>query len=307
MATAGARTLRVVSLLASATEVVCELGAGEMLVGRSHECDNPEWVKTLPALSRPTFDVGGSSLDIDRRVREKLAARLPLYEVDERALEALRPDVVLTQTHCEVCAVTPGNVGTLCRTQVATLATGTLAGIVEGFGAIARVLGREAQGAELAARCRATIDAVRARTRGLPRPRVACLEWIDPVFAMGNWGPEIVDAAGGEAVLASPGAHSTTTPWEAVVAADPDVLVMAACGFGVERTASEMHVIEARPGWKQLRAVREGRVFVADGNRFFNRSGPSAFESAELLAEMVHPAAFAPRHGGTWWRRWGRG
>jgi iron complex transport system substrate-binding protein len=121
---------------------------------------------------------------------------------------------------------------------------------------------------------------------------------------MGNWGPEIVDAAGAEAVLAMPGAYSITTPWEAVVDADPDVLVMAACGFGVERTASEMHVMAARPGWRELRAVREGRVFVADGNRFFNRSGPSAFESAELLAEMVHPGDFEPRHGGTWWRRW---
>jgi iron complex transport system substrate-binding protein len=133
---------------------------------------------------------------------------------------------------------------------------------------------------------------------------VACLEWIDPVFAMGNWGPELVEAAGGEPLLGRPGAHSTTTPWEAVVREDPEVVVMAACGFGVERTASEMHVMEARAGWRDLRAVREGRVFVADGNRFFNRSGPSAFETAELLAEMLHPGTFAPRHEGRDWRAW---
>jgi iron complex transport system substrate-binding protein len=297
--------MRIVSLLASATETVCELGAGDALVGRSHECDYPAWVRRLPSLSRPSFDVGGSSADIDRRVREKLAAGAPLYEVDEQALAALAPDVLLTQTHCEVCAVTPGNLApALCRQPVAALRTGTLVGILEGFVEVARVLGVEERGAGLALRCRAMVEAVRDRARGLRRTRVACLEWIDPVFAMGNWGPELVEAAGGEAVLGRPGAHSTTTPWEAVVREDPDVVVMAACGFDIERTASEMHVMESRPGWRDLRAVREGRVFVADGNRFFNRSGPSAFETAELLAEMLHPGAFEPRHEGRDWRAW---
>jgi len=297
--------MRIVSLLASATETVCELGAGDDLVGRSHECDHPEWVRRLPSVSRPTFDIGGSSADIDRRVREKLAAGAPLYEVDEEALAALAPEVLLTQTHCEVCAVTPGNVAPgLCRRPVATLRTGTLQGILDGFVEVARVLGVEEKGMALARRCHATVEAVRDRTRSLPRPRVACLEWIDPVFAMGNWGPELVEAAGGEPLLGRPGAHSTTTPWEAVVGEDPDVVVMAACGFGVERTASEMHVMEERPGWRELRAVREGRVFIADGNRFFNRSGPSAFETAELLAEMLHPGSFEPRHEGRDWRGW---
>ena len=300
-----AMSMRVASLLASATEVVCELGAGDWLVGRSHECDHPAWVKRLPALSRPTFDVGGSSADIDRRVREKLAARAPLYEVDEEALGRLAPDVVLTQTHCEVCAVTPEAVGArLRRRPVAAFSTGTLEGILTGVHDVARVLGLEARGAELAARCTATLEGVRERVRGRPRPRVACIESIDPVFAMANWGPELVDAAGGEAALSHAGARSSTTPWDAVVASDPDVVIVAACGFDVDRTSSEMHVMEARPGWRELRAVKAGRVFVADGNRFFNRSGPSAFETAELVGEMLHPEACAPRHMGAWWRRW---
>jgi iron complex transport system substrate-binding protein len=295
--------MRIVSLLASATETVCELGAGDALVGRSHECDYPEWVRRLPSLSRPSFDVGGSSADIDRRVREKLAVGEPLYEVDERTLTALAPDILLTQTHCEVCAVTPGNLGpAICRRPVATLRTGTLQGILDGFIEVARVLGVEGRGADLACRCRATVEAVRGRTRNRPRPRVACLEWIDPVFAMGNWGPELVHAAGGECVFGRSGVHSTTTPWEAITREDPDVIVVAACGFGIERTASEMHVMEARPGWRELRAVSEGRVFIADGNRFFNRSGPSAFETAELLAEMLHPGSVEPRHEGSDWR-----
>jgi iron complex transport system substrate-binding protein len=145
---------------------------------------------------------------------------------------------------------------------------------------------------------------VRASTRDLTRPRLACLEWIDPVFAMGNWGPELVAAAGGESVLATRGAHSATTPWEALVDADPDVVVVAPCGFRIDRSMAEMPALEARPGWRELRAVRGGRVYVADGNRFFNRSGPSAFETAELLAEILHPNAVEPCHQETAWRTW---
>jgi iron complex transport system substrate-binding protein len=301
--------MRVVSLLASATELVCALGAGEMLVGRSHECDYPEWVKRLPSVSKPTFDVSGTSAEIDRRVRERLAARAPLYEIDEAALVSLRPDVLITQTHCEVCAVTPGDVGrgappTLCRREVVALRAGTLDGILAGFAEVANVLGRRDEGEALMRDCRARVEAVRARTRELARPRVACLEWIDPIFAMGNWGPELVDAAGGDSVLAKPGEHSSTTPWEAVTGADPDVIVVAPCGFPIERTIAEMPSLEARPHWRDLRATRTGRVYVADGNRFFNRSGPSAFETAELLAEMLHPGAFPPRHEGRDWRVW---
>lgn len=301
--------MRIVSLLASATELVCELGAGDQLVGRSHECDEPPWVTKLPAVSRPTFDVTGSSAEIDRLVRERLAAGEPLFAVDEELLVRLAPDVLLTQTHCEVCAVTPGDVArgtpsSLCRRQVVALQAGTLEGILEGFLQVARVLSLEERGQRLVQASRARVEAVRERTRTLARPRVACLEWTDPIFAMGNWGPELVEAAGGESLLASPGAHSTTTPWDAVVGADPEVLVIAPCGYPIARTLLEMPALAARPGWSGLTAVRTGRVYVADGNRYFNRSGPSAFETAEVLAEILHPEAFAPRHEGPVWRRW---
>lgn len=300
--------MRIVSLLASGTELVCALGAGELLVGRSHECDTPEWVLRLPAVSRPTFDVTGSSAGIDRFVRAKLAAGEPLYEVDEKLLVDLAPDVLITQTHCEVCAVTPGDVergvpSALCRRQVVALRAGTLEGILSGFVEVARVLGSEAEarGVELARECRRRVESVRERTRGLRRPRVACLEWTDPIFAMGNWGPELVEAAGGESLLATPGGHSTTTPWEAVVRADPEVLVVAPCGYPMERTLREMPALASREGWSGLAAVRSGRVYVADGNRYFNRSGPSAFETAEVLAEILHPEAFEPRHASACW------
>jgi iron complex transport system substrate-binding protein len=300
--------VRIVSTLASGTELVCALGAGEMLVARSHECDTPEWVKSLPAVSRPTFDVTGTSGEIDRLVRAKLAAGEPLYEVDEEQLVALAPDVLITQTHCEVCAVTPGDLShgagdssTLCRRQVVALRAGTLDGILAGFVDVARVLDREARGVELARECRARVESVRERTGGLRRPRVACLEWTDPIFAMGNWGPELVEAAGGESLLATPGGHSTTTPWEAVVGADPEVLVVSACGYTIDRTMRDMPALASRPGWSELAAVRGGRVYVADGNRYFNRSGPSVFETAEILAEILHPEAFAPGHESRCW------
>src|SRR6185436_9159787 len=189
--------MRIVSLLASGTELACALGAGDELVGRSHECDHPPWVTRLPALSRPTFDVAGSSADIDRLVREKLRAGEPLYQIDEERLEALAPDVVITQTHCEVCAVSPGTPGCgFTRQQAVALETGSLAGILKAFADIAAVLGRPEAGARLVAEARARLERWRAATAGLPRPRVVCLEWIAPPFALGNWGPELIAAAG---------------------------------------------------------------------------------------------------------------
>lgn len=300
---------RVVSLLASATELVCAFGAGHWLIGRSHECDHPSWVKQLPSLSRPTFDIAGSSREIDERVRTRLRAGLPLYEVDQAALVALAPDVLITQTHCEVCAVSPadlahGNTPRWVGKQVVALRSGTLENILTGFLDVAGVLNLESAGEALVSNLRRRMTAVADRTRSLSRPSVLCLEWIDPAFAMGNWGPELVVLAGGTPSLATPGVHSRVVPWDAVCEADPEVLVVAPCGFDVDRAASEMHLLAERPGWDQLRAVRYGHVFVADGNLHFNRSGPSLFETPWILAEMLHPERFAPDHRGSFWRRW---
>jgi iron complex transport system substrate-binding protein len=296
---------RIVSLLASATELVVALGLGDRLVGRSHECDHPEWVKRLPVLSRPTFDITGTSLQIDERVRAKLAAGQPLYEIDEAALAALAPDVLLTQTHCEVCAVSPGTLeGSACqldRRQVVALTSGTVDGILDGFARVAAVLGAAEAGRALVSRLRAQLAETAAATAGLPRPRVACLEWIDPLFAMGNWGPEIVQAAGGDCLLGVAGAHSTALPFSALADADPDVIVVAPCGFDLARTRAELPALTARADWRALRAVRAGRAYAADGNLYFNRSSPTLFETPALLAEMLHPDRFPPRHRGSAW------
>lgn len=300
---------RIVSMLASGTELVCTLGLGDKLVGRSHECDYPSWVKRLPEVSYPTFDISGSSRDIDERVRQRLHAGQPLYEVEEALLTALAPDVLITQTHCEVCAVSPADFAhkvsaKLQREQVVALSTGTLAAILQGFLDVASVLGRPSEGLALVDGIRTRLAALAEKTRTLPHPTVVCLEWIEPAFAMGNWGPELVELAGGTNLLGTPGAHSTTTPWSAVQAADPDILVVAPCGFGLERALQEMHLLAEQPGWRELRAVRSNRVFVADGNRYFNRSGPCMFDTPEILAEIMHPQAFAPNRRGDIWQPW---
>jgi iron complex transport system substrate-binding protein len=302
---------KIASLLASGTELVCALGLGERLVARSHECDFPAWVKRLPAVSRPTFDVAGTSADIDARVRERLRAGQPLYEIDEALLAALAPDVIVTQTHCEVCAVSPGDLAhgappKLERRQLVALDTGTVEGILDGFQTVAGVLGAADAGRTLVADIRARLAALADRTGALPRPwpSVACLEWIDPLFAMGNWGPELVALAGGTCAFGVAGEHSTTLAWEALRAADPEVIVVAPCGFGLERTLAEMPALAAHPDWQALAAVRAGRVYVADGNLYFNRSGPLLFETPEILAEILHPSAFPPAHEGKVWRHW---
>lgn len=300
--------MKIVSLLASGTELVAALGLGERLVGRSHECDHPAWVKRLPALSQPAFDIHGTSAEIDARVRERLHAGLPLYQVDEAALAALQPDIIITQTHCEVCAVSPGDVAhgvaaKLERHQVVALSTGTVDGILDGFTRVAEVLGAAEAGRALVADIRARLAAVAALTRPLRRQRVACLEWIAPLFEMGNWGPEIVEVAGGQSLLSAPGAHSTTLPFEALEKADPEIIVVAPCGFDLRRTLAELPALTERPGWRALRAVRAGRAFAADGNFYFNRSGPMLFDTPEILAEMLHPEQFPPHHEGTIWRR----
>lgn len=299
---------RIVSMLASGTELVCALGLGEKLVGRSHECDFPDWVRRLPEVSRPTFDISGSSREIDEAVRQRLRAGLPLYQVDDARLLELAPDVLITQTHCEVCAVSPADLvhrlpATLSRKPVVALSGSTLADILNGFVEVARVLGHESRGSELVAALSRKLSAVQQGVRELPRPRVACVEWLDPPFAMGNWGPELVEIAGGDNLLGEPGTHSTTTSWNAVKAADPDVLILAPCGFGLERALQEWPLVHSALG--ELRAVKEGRAYVCDGNLYFNRSSPSLFDTPRILAELLHPNHFEPSYEGKAWKRVG--
>jgi len=296
--------MRIVSLLASGTEIVCALGAGESLVGRSHECDNPEWVIGLPSCTRPAFDISLPSAAIDAEVRRRLRAGEPLYHVDADRLRSLTPDLVITQVHCQVCAVTPSDVqrgGCMVPGEVLALSGGTVAGIYEDVERVAGAIGCPDAGASLVTNMRARIAAVTAAVTGRRAPSVVLLEWIDPVFPAGNWAPELIDAAGGRSLLGRGAEHSSAIGWEAVVEADPEYLIVAPCGFSLARTLREIDCLERRPGWSRLRAVADGRVFLADGNRYFNRSGVTIVDTVEMLAEMLHDYRPASTTRGVAW------
>jgi iron complex transport system substrate-binding protein len=297
---------RIVSLLASATEIVCALGAGKMLVARSHECDNPDWVRQLPSCTEPAFDVSVSSLEIDTEVRRRIRAGEPLYHVDGELIRDMRPDLLITQAHCEVCAVTPGDIErssacTLTARQIA-LSASTLDDIFKSIREISQALGLHEQGEALVRREQQRLDAVREKSARFRRPTVVMLEWTDPLFAMGNWGPELVEIANGELLLGKKGEYSAAIPAEQLRDADPEFLIVAPCGFNLERSLQEQAVLERYPWWPELQAVRQGNLVFADGNLFFNRSGMTISQTAEIIAEILHGISF----GGTsnaHWRR----
>jgi iron complex transport system substrate-binding protein len=297
--------MRIVSLLASATEIVCALGAGEMLVGRSHECDHPDLVKRLPACSDPAFDVSVSSGEIDQEVRRRLRSGEPLYHVHGELIRELRPDLLITQSHCEVCAVTPGDVQRSCGHAARQLAVSasSLEDIFQSILRISRELGLEEQGKALISRERRRLDNVREKAARFRRPTVVMLEWTDPLFAMGNWGPELVEIANGELLLGKKGEYSAAIPAGQLRDADPECLIVAPCGFNLERSLREQSVLERYPWWRELRAVRNGNVAFADGNLFFNRSGMTVSETAEIIAETLHGVRFGGGTEGIHWRR----
>ena len=295
---------RIVSLLPSSTEIVCALGGADLLVGRSHECDYPEGVRRLPVCTAPKFDPDGSSAEIDGRVKDILRDAVSVYRVDAALLDELAPDLVVTQSQCEVCAVSLKDVeAAVCsqvgsRPDIVSLEPNWLDDVWRDIGRVAGALGESRRGEELVLALKRRLEGVKARTAGLPRPRVACIEWFDPLMAAGNWIPQLVEAAGGENLFGEAGAHSPWMEWEALETADPDCIVLMPCGFDIERNRAELAALEAHPAWNGLRAVRGGAVYLTDGNQYFNRPGPRLVESAEILAEIFHGMDYGHRDTG---------
>jgi iron complex transport system substrate-binding protein len=298
---------RLVSLIASATEIVCALGARERLVGRSHECDHPADVLQLPALTEPKFKVEGSSAEIDARVRAIVRDGLSVYRVDGEALKARNPDIIVTQDHCEVCAVSLSDVEAATCTwtgrsvEIVSLKPDSMADVYADIARVAHALGVPEAGDRLTAEMQARLEAVRMQVAARGRPRVAFIEWVEPLMAGGNWMPELIDAAGGHNLFGEAGKHSDWMQWGELIAADPEVIVVGPCGYGLERCLQELPLLQAKPGWAGLAAVRHGRVFFADGNAYFNRPGPRLADSAEILAEMIHPEVAVKKREGTAW------
>jgi iron complex transport system substrate-binding protein len=302
---------RIVSLIASSTEIVCALGFESQLVGRSHECDTPASVRQLPGCTEPKFDIRLASFEIDQRVRGLVQEALSVYRVDADKLRELRPDLVITQTQCEVCAVSQRDVECALadwiesRPRIVSLTAESLQGVWDDIRRVAAALGVPERGAALVAQLEDRIGRISERTSKLSlQPTVACIEWIDPLMASGNWMPELVALAGGRNLFGEAGRHSPQLDWNDLARSDPDVVVVLPCGFDLQRTRQEMHAIESRPEWRSLRARREARVFLADGNQFFNRPGPRLVELLEILAEILHGDALRFGHVGRGYERY---
>jgi iron complex transport system substrate-binding protein len=298
---------RVVSLIASATEIVCALDCHDRLVGRSHECDYPPEIVHLPALTAPKFKVEGASANIHERVRAIVRDGLSVYHVDGEALKELDPDVIVTQDHCEVCAVSLTDVEAATRAwtgrpaKIVSLKPDSLADVYRDIARVARALDVPEAGERVVAGMQTRLAAVRKAVAGRMRPRVAFIEWVDPLMAGGNWMPELVDIAGGNNLFGKAGAHSDWMAWDALLAADPEVIVVAPCGYGLARCLEELPLLQTRPGWSTLAAVKRQRVYFADGNAYFNRPGPRLAQSAELLAELLHPEVAGRKYEGAAW------
>jgi iron complex transport system substrate-binding protein len=300
--------MRIISLLPSATEIVCALGYGDHLVGRSHECDHPASVTDLPICSRARIRVDASSNEIDQSVKAIVQQGLSVYEIDEEILRVLAPDFIVTQTQCEVCAVSERDVQEAVNNwldgqgEIVSLSPNRLEDVWADIIRVATALGGRANGENVVAMLRERMAQIQARIDGVEdKPRVALIEWIEPLMAAGNWMPELVDMAGGCNLISKAGEHSPWMALEALCESDADVILAAPCGFDLERTRREMPPLTAQAQWKGLRAVRDGRVYLADGHHFFNRPGPRLVESLEILTEILHPEAVQPRHRGQAW------
>jgi iron complex transport system substrate-binding protein len=282
-----------VSLLPSATEIVYALGLGEQLVARSHECDFPTDVLTKPVITRSLIPPDLPSHEIDRMVSETLLTHATLYTLDLELLQSLQPDLILTQALCSVCAVSHNAVleaveSLRPRPMVLNLEPTTLQEVLTTFEQVAEVVGMPQRGAQLVARCRERIEQVRARAANRPPVRLSFLEWIDPPFACGHWTPELITLAGGIDGHGQAGQPSRRLAWEEVLNWQPEAIVIACCGFTVERTLQDMPFLESQLGWHELPAVRRGAVFIADGNAYFSRPGPRLVDSLEWLATHLH-------------------
>ncbi|MBI1344770.1 ABC transporter substrate-binding protein [bacterium] len=303
---------RIVSLIASATEIVHALGCTDWLVGRSHECDYPADILSRPACSSAKFDVHGNSREIDDRVKATLLSATSVYNVDTSLLNELAPTVVLTQSQCEVCAVSLKDVqAAVCelvrsQPQIVSLEPNALADVWQDIQRVGVALGVADRAAQLIADSQSRLQQIATQCRGLSsKPaRVACIEWLEPLMAAGNWVPELVRIVGAENLFGVAGQHSPWMTFEEVLAADPDVIAIMPCGFDIPRSQSEMHWLTARPEWSSLTAVQNARVYVTDGNQYFNRPGPRLVESAEILAELCYPGDINYGHHGTGWVSW---
>ncbi|MGZ3763856.1 MAG: cobalamin-binding protein [Mucilaginibacter sp.] len=301
---------RIISLLPAATEIVCALGLEVNLVGRSHECDFPASIRQLPVCSEANFPDNLSSAAIDKQVKELLSDALSVYTVKGEIIKQLNPEIVITQAQCEVCAVSLKQVEEALedyldkQAHIVSLQPNNLDDIFNNIREVAITLNVPARGEQLIEDLQERVDIVRHKLKYIEnKPAVACIEWLEPLMVSGNWVPELVSIAGGTSVLADAGKHSPFIQWVDIQLQDPNVIIVMPCGFSIERTLREIDILLQLPGFAELKAIKNNRLYIADGNQYFNRPGPRIVDSIEILAEIIHPKQFIFGYEGNGWIR----
>ena len=294
---------RIVSLLPSCTEIICKLGFREHLVGISHECDYPNSISGLPVLTKARLSPEGTSIEINQSVTDLLQRGLSVYDVDASLLKSLSPEIIVTQAQCEACAVSLDQVQdivsnwTLNQTEIISLEPNNLNEVWLGFDIIAKTMDAPESSSILKSEINERFKLLKDKLKGTEqKPTVLCIEWIEPIMVAANWVPELVGLAGGRNVMSVSGTDSNFCSWDEIKQTNPDIIIMMPCGFGIKRTFEDIHYLQNRKGWQELKAVKENKVFVVDGNQYFNRPGPRLVDSAEILAEVIHPEYFERKY-----------
>jgi iron complex transport system substrate-binding protein len=295
---------RIVSLVSSATEILFGLGLGNQVVAVSHECDWPPDVATRPRLTSSRIDAGAASQEIDAAVRRLMKDGQPLYDLNVDLLAALKPDLIITQAQCDVCAIRYDDVlaavaanPTLARAQVVALSPKCLGDVLDDVSRIGAAAGTRENATRYCSDLSQRIHNVQRRTSAIAasqRPTVCVVEWFNPLIVSGNWVPEILEMAGGKPGLSRAGQHSPAVTWDLLKDFNPDVLILTPCGFSVQRAKSALPELLALSGFNELAAVRRGRLHILDGNAYFNRPGPRLVDSLEITASLLHPPLFPP-------------
>ena len=285
---------RVLSLLSSTTEVVYALGCEDQLVGRSHECDYPPAVITLPICTEPKFNVDGSSIEVDGQVKSILQNALSVYYINEDLLKELKPDIILTQSQCEVCAVSEKDVKGVVKNitginpDIISVEPNSVKDIFKDIKIIAEALNVVDKGADLIGFMKNRIRTLKKSYDDKLELTVAAIEWIDPLMAAGNWVPELIEMAGGINLFGEAGKHSPWMEYKDLIENDPDNIIIMPCGYNIQKSIIEIDSLIKQKGWKEINAVQNDKVYITDGNQFFNRPGPRIIESLEILIEIFH-------------------
>ena len=298
---------RVLSLLSSTTEIIYALGCGDRLVGRSHECDYPEEVSELPICTIPKFNVDGTSREVDDEVKSLVQSALSIYYINEKLLKELKPDIIFTQSQCEVCAVSVSDVENALKnitglsSRVISVEPNSVEDIFNDILTIAEILNVRKKGKELVELIKEKIDSTEKIVYQKSSPSVAAIEWIDPLMAAGNWVPQLIRVAGGENLFGEAGKHSPWMKYNDLVEQDPEIIIVMPCGYDIKKSLIEIKTLESKKGWGSLKAVRNRNVYITDGNQFFNRPGPRIIESIEILLEIIHSDFSESKHIDSGW------